>query len=664
MGTCEQKSQEGLSRNLLYRILSEHPSLIPEVLPSVWKQFYDNRDTVHLPSAAETKSAFRVIARKASQIGKFCFFIDGLDEFVGNYLDGMDFLKELAANPHIKILVSSRPIPDCVASFSGLPSLELHHLTRADIRAYVKETIGGHRYMQGLLNRHPEEATTIMEDLVDKSSGVFLWVRLACRSLISGFADYDRIHELQRRVDELPPELEEMFQHMLNRINKRHREQGSRMLRICFVAQQAHGKLRYRDLALLGLALIDDDYTSVERISALSRGQKRTLCEELEGRLRSRTGGLLETHWEAGGICLQDGKYCFCGSKSGGDHDTKIDAKVVFMHRSVFEFLSNEKSWDLECLRPPEGLQPASELSLIGLYLTMTSTPYYSYQATLFLQDGLHWGGQFDSQYPESKSNIFWVIQPFIDSLKLNFQREHNMLGRIARGGESSSVVVDLAAEVGAINYVKTHISFPQNDSSKSEDRWSTLLYHTVALPLISGDFSEWINIYNPELFLDIVALLISQGGDLNYKIFDTVKTRTTTPWLKWLESTLWIIMDESHLLFLAEVGEIFLRSGADISEHFRHWVQLKFQKRNCPRIRQAGAKLLDLADQLELENAPSYPDEAEEESGGQDQGKGFAFAGASPHFNAQRQPNLREGRRCFPRGLSQTSAFVRSLPR
>ncbi|KAI1480125.1 prion-inhibition and propagation-domain-containing protein [Daldinia eschscholtzii] len=643
MGTYEQKSQEGLSRTLLYQILSEHPYLIPEVLPNMWKQLYDTDGIVNLPSVAETKYAFRVLATKASQIGKFCFFIDGLDEFVGNYLDGIDFLRDLAANPHIKIVVSSRPIPDCVASFGGLPSLDLHHLTRADIRAYVEEIIGGHKYMQGLLNRHPEEATAIMEDLVDKSSGVFLWVILACRSLILGFADYDRIHELRRRVDELPPELEEMFQHMLNRINKRHREQGSWMLRICFIARQAQDRLEYSDMTLLGLALIDDDCTSMERISALDKGQKRTLCEELEGRLRSRTGGLLETHTGTERVRRENRKYCFCGSRDEDEHDAKIDGKVIFMHRTVFEFLSNDKSWDLDCLRPPEGLEAASELSLVGLYLAMMSTPYDSDQAARFLRDGLEWGAQSDLQYPESKTNIFWVIQPFIDTLKPDLQSDDGMLGRIAKANKSSSVVVDLAVESGAINFVKSHTNISQKGSSNSQkDRWTSLLYHAVALPLIYGGIREWIyGEDNSGLSLEMATLLISQGGDPNYEFFDPAEASTTTPWLSWLESTSWIILDESDRLLLAEVAEVFLRSGAEISEDFRQWAHRELQESRYRRVRKAGTKLLDLAEQLELEN-PHYFSETEESSG-DDQSKGFSFEGSSSYFNAQCLPNLRK---------------------
>lgn len=62
-----------------------------------------------------------------------------------------------------------------------------------------------------LAEKHPLEAQEILDDIVNKSSGVFLWVVLACRSLLSGFASHGRVSELRQSADELPAELEDMF---------------------------------------------------------------------------------------------------------------------------------------------------------------------------------------------------------------------------------------------------------------------------------------------------------------------------------------------------------------------------------------------------------------------------------------------------------------------
>lgn len=84
------------------------------------------------------------------------------------------------------------------------------------------------------MRRHPEEAASLMNELVDKSSGVWLWIMLPCRSIYGGFDDHDRLSEIRHRVDELPSELKDMFMHMLSKVHRRHQEQGAQLLKICY----------------------------------------------------------------------------------------------------------------------------------------------------------------------------------------------------------------------------------------------------------------------------------------------------------------------------------------------------------------------------------------------------------------------------------------------
>ncbi|KAE8444336.1 hypothetical protein EG329_000646 [Mollisiaceae sp. DMI_Dod_QoI] len=146
LGTPEQNTQEGLSRALLYQILSRHPELIARALPTMWKEANEVQEDITPPSTAETKYAFEVLST-SRELSPFCFFIDGVDEYVGNYKDGIALINRLAINPHVKIIASSRPIPQCVAEFEDLPMLELQELTRGDISAYVQDIIGNNAYM-------------------------------------------------------------------------------------------------------------------------------------------------------------------------------------------------------------------------------------------------------------------------------------------------------------------------------------------------------------------------------------------------------------------------------------------------------------------------------------------------------------------------------------
>src|SRR5947207_1985244 len=110
---------------------------------------------------------------------------------------------------------------------------------------------------------------------------------LACRSLLEGFAAFDRVSDLRRRVDELPPELEDLFQHMLGKIEGRYQSQAAKLLRIC---HQSHLVPGAETIVSLGLTLVGDCDTELGRVplfQSISNKEKRANCTLLEGQLRS-----------------------------------------------------------------------------------------------------------------------------------------------------------------------------------------------------------------------------------------------------------------------------------------------------------------------------------------------------------------------------------------
>ena len=131
LGTEIQKSQEGLSRALLFKILSSERPLIPELLPNMWADAYGSDEEITVPSSAELRQAFEKMGQSQSQIRKFCIFIDGLDEYSGKPLDGVNFILDLAKNCNMKIVISSRPIQPCAQAFSRIRSFTCRTLQLA-----------------------------------------------------------------------------------------------------------------------------------------------------------------------------------------------------------------------------------------------------------------------------------------------------------------------------------------------------------------------------------------------------------------------------------------------------------------------------------------------------------------------------------------------------
>ncbi|EJT72935.1 hypothetical protein GGTG_09786 [Gaeumannomyces tritici R3-111a-1] len=351
LGTTDQQSQGGISRAVLYHFLDTEPALIPIVLPRLWKDMFEghrsNPAPPSPPSAAELSSALESFQKHPLPKRKFCFLIDGLDEFSGNYLNGVPIIKRLTTNPHIKVLVSSRPIPVCAAGFENCPKLRLQDLTRPDITRYVEDTVGSHPYMltlQSFATGEDANPRPIPAQLVDKASGVFLWVILACRSVLEGFAAYDHVDELLRRVDELPLELGELFQQMLQKVDARYHEEMAKILKICYQKIQVaelHSHFTEPTVYTLSLAILDGsrmDYKRAMPLKRLSLQQQRAMSASLEGRLRSRCGGLLEVRQARRCPRWPTSSRCLCRT-TGSAHDRLAHSTVEFIHRSVYDFL-------------------------------------------------------------------------------------------------------------------------------------------------------------------------------------------------------------------------------------------------------------------------------------------------------------------------------------
>lgn len=176
LGTQEQKSLEGLSRAILYQLLEAESSYLPSALPRLWQEV---RTNVHKepqpPSTEELRAASEYMVRNFQPKRRFCLFIDGLDEFEGNFHDAIKLIQGLCSRSAIKIIVSSRPIPIFYDAFTRVPQLHREHLTRNDVKEYILDTVGSHPYMEALAASGEQSPTLITKNLIRKASGVFLW---------------------------------------------------------------------------------------------------------------------------------------------------------------------------------------------------------------------------------------------------------------------------------------------------------------------------------------------------------------------------------------------------------------------------------------------------------------------------------------------------------
>ncbi|PGH13251.1 hypothetical protein AJ79_03810 [Helicocarpus griseus UAMH5409] len=323
-GTSMQKSQLGLLQSLLHKILSQRPSLIPKALPSQSRHYTTHGKANFTWTISELVNAFKLLLETDFET-KFCFLIDGLDEFDGDHQALIDMLIGMTRNQNIKILAASRPWLLFQDAFNDCPKLTLQDLTHEDIKVFAHDSLYNHPRFSRMLSMEPDRAPKLVTEIVNKASGVFLWVYLVVRSLMEGLTNADRMEDLQRRVDHLPADLEQLFLHMLTNLDSFYLKQASQLFRLALEAP--------KPLAVLTFSYLDEsdpDFALKSEIKPMSEEEETIRCEEIERRLNSRCKGLLESRRRTS---------CDEYSNLDGVVDAVTSYEVDFLHRTVRDFL-------------------------------------------------------------------------------------------------------------------------------------------------------------------------------------------------------------------------------------------------------------------------------------------------------------------------------------
>jgi hypothetical protein len=223
-----QYSLEGLHRSILFETLIQCPELIPDVFPRAYRSFSKTKAEESIDELFfrpnDLEKAFTDLITISPNPGyRVCLFIDGLDEYGGDDLDGLehqqlaDALNSWAAHRDVKILTSSRPHRQFEGTFSDERRIRLHELTRSDV------VLAGRQMFEKDKSFERPEVQACYVNLVnrvaDASDGVFLWATLAIRSLLNSIGRYDPIDSLGQHLDGIPKNFNKLYEKMFMSID-------------------------------------------------------------------------------------------------------------------------------------------------------------------------------------------------------------------------------------------------------------------------------------------------------------------------------------------------------------------------------------------------------------------------------------------------------------
>ncbi|KAK4457937.1 hypothetical protein QBC42DRAFT_300739 [Cladorrhinum samala] len=574
-GSPLQKSEAGVLRSLLHQILSTNPELVEAAFPERYGALANanTATTAFEPTVQELKRALtRTVQTRflTHDSPVFFFAVDGLDEYDAEE-SGMGSLVETFLNltrfPNVKMVLSSRPWMVFEESFEGCPRLHLHDLTRPDIIRFVTDKLDDHPRMKKLAANNPTDTGNLMTEIVDASSGVFLWVYLVVRSLLEGLTNYDGIDDLRARFQELPTDLEALFQHMWDRIPKRYRAEASRLLQLV-EAGTASGQY----LSLLGLCFAQE--FDLEYVISAPGGkikpvdEIRSKLESARGRLLSRCMGLVEVNKRFANIISQ--------GLGGDDYPNEVEEAqgypyVVFLHRTVYEYISapavQRQLVDASSTRTFEGIDQkyCAELALLssGLLRVKTAVPYIPARLNVLAVNCLSRAQQVEAATSQSPTGALLELDRVMSQrlsghfrmltspnlASLHWSHAATLYSNCHEEDEPPRHnFLSLAVHIGLVRFVEQALA----DGQKKDGR-PLLLY-----ALCPNDILQRLWSSKPSNYA-MVELLLKHGADPNER------WEEGTVWTAYLRSTLSATFKVSPDL---RVLKAMIVNGADPNVH------------------------------------------------------------------------------------------------
>lgn len=300
-GTGTPNTIQGMWRSLAFQLAEN----IPET-----RQYFDESAT--LQEADRLSSDVlkdRIVRAVEITDGPILALIDGLDEFAGNLAELGQLLINLKDHSGMKICVASRPESSFLTLFRSCPSLKMQDYNESSIRSHVEGAIEFRRYTSR--STFPE---SLRDKIIFDAKGVILWARLAVDNLLDGCDEGLNKEGLEKRLDDLPRELEELYQRILDKMTPAYQSETAL---IFYLVINSRSYTRLSDLYRVWLYVLQKTGTGFVSVNLNS-------LADFESRLLAMSGGLLDI---------------------GGDEE---DGKIILLiHRTVQSYLEASKwAWD------------------------------------------------------------------------------------------------------------------------------------------------------------------------------------------------------------------------------------------------------------------------------------------------------------------------------
>lgn len=342
-GRCDQKSLEGLVRSILHTLLIKLPHLIPDLFPEYWDP--GSFSSLEFVIGATKKIHFNRVLPALDRVLKrnidiedysFCFFIDGLDEFEDPNEKHSMLARRLCSwtelNPaSLKICVSSRQELAFMNNFLEQQRLYLHLLTYKDMEITVLNYLKRH---PNFLAMSGEEQGFLVNSIVDRGEGVFLWVKLVLDEIWEALDEKSHLDEIFELLNTFPDELEAFFSFILLSVRKRYRREGWAILAVLSATMTITSQNNTR--------LLNDSAVSLTHFTFIADYVKKKDFGILQDVGSDRQDAASRIQCRTTSFSRRLGNLCKGLVEAVCDSPTSPLGQLNFIHRSIVDYLHGD----------------------------------------------------------------------------------------------------------------------------------------------------------------------------------------------------------------------------------------------------------------------------------------------------------------------------------
>ena len=269
---------------------------------------------------------------------RYCLLIDGLDEIENSReLLLITVLSISARSDKFKVCCACRPENPFQSELKQYPNLQLQDFNRDDIKEDCKRRLKGTR------------AEKFADQIAHRAEGVFLWAHLISENLARAAKEGEIEEDLELRLKECPDEMSELFRYMLLRQDKLYSKRPKPYLRLVDFASSIGRQTTLLELLVATLPPAHcpkwSEWSGKFEVGFLSYLEER--LDGLGPRIESTCTNLVQ--------CLAPFDYPFRAKLKSDPSFPRLDdavkTPVVFIHRSVHDFLREDEGGADHCQR-------------------------------------------------------------------------------------------------------------------------------------------------------------------------------------------------------------------------------------------------------------------------------------------------------------------------